>query len=474
MADSTADATEANAADTLRRELQKVLTEILNDGGGKSKDLGETTDDEAASCFGVVKAIDEAIRILNCLRNRVESSKPESDDTIAPVKVPKEFICTLSNTIMIEPVIIASGQTYEKRYITEWLKHERTCPKSKEVLSHCYWIPNHLINDLITQWCLVNKVDRLKRPSDEIVTELFTSDIETLLQRVYSPSSVTDQIEAAKELRRQTKKFANVRVFFVAGISDSITRLLSPLSALGEGVDLNPELQEDIVTALFNLSILEKNKTVIAENLLVIPLLTKCLKQGTAETRRNAAATLSSLSAIDSNKIVIGNSEAVKALIDLIEEGDMLATREATSTVFNLCIVLENKEKVVSAGLIRAATKKIKAGSNVDELLSLLALISTHTGAIEEMDNLGFIYDLFSILRKPSSLLNGENAVVIVFNMCDRNRDRFRLKVVGEEENQHGTFTKLAKQGSVRAVRKAQGILQWIKRFVTGKEPQRA
>ncbi|XP_002873884.2 putative U-box domain-containing protein 46 [Arabidopsis lyrata subsp. lyrata] len=462
MADSTADATETNA-DTLRRELQKVLTEIFNDGGGK--DRGETED-----CFGFLKAIDEAIRILTCLR-KVESKKPEFD--ISPVEVPKEFICTLSNTIMIEPVIIASGQTYEKRYITEWLKHERTCPKTKQILSHCLWIPNHLINELITQWCRVNKVDRQK-PSDELATELFTGDIEALLQRISSSSSVADQIEAAKELRRQTKRFPNVRVFFVAGIHDSITRLLSPLSALGEAVDSNPELQENIITALFNLSILENNKTVIAENRLVIPLLTKSLKQGTAETRRNAAATLSSLSAIDSNKIIIGNSEAVKALIDLIEEGDLLATKEATSTVFNLCIVLENKEKAVSAGLIPAATKKIKAGSNVDELLSLLALISTHNRAIEEMDNLGFIYDLFKILRKPSCLLTGENAVVIVFNMCDRNRDRSRLKVVGEEENQHGTFTKLAKQGSVRAVRKAQGILQWIKRFVTGKEPQRA
>ncbi|AED92539.1 ARM repeat superfamily protein [Arabidopsis thaliana] len=457
-----ADSTETNA-DTLRRELQKVLTEILNDGGGNDRD-------ETEAFSGVVKAIDEAVRILTCLR-KVESKIPESD--ISPVEVPKEFICTLSNTIMIEPVIIASGQTYEKRYITEWLKHERTCPKTKQVLSHRLWIPNHLISDLITQWCLVNKYDHQK-PSDELVAELFTSDIEALLQRVSSSSSVADQIEAAKELRHQTKKFPNVRVFFVAGIHDSITRLLSPLSTLDEAVDSSLELQENIVTALFNLSILESNKTVIAENCLVIPLLTKSLKQGTDETRRNAAATLSSLSAIDSNKIIIGNSEAVKALIDLIEEGDLLATKEATSTVFNLCIVLENKGKVVSAGLIHAATKKIKAGSNVDELLSLLALISTHNRAVEEMDKLGFIYDLFSILRKPSSLLTGENAVVIVFNMYDRNRDRSRLKVVGEEENQHGTFTKLAKQGSVRAARKAQGILQWIKRFVTGKEPQRA
>ncbi|KAL1202811.1 putative U-box domain-containing protein 46 [Cardamine amara subsp. amara] len=465
MADSTADATAVNA-DTLKRELQKVLTEIFYDGGGGDKDRGETE-----AYLGVVKAIDEAIRILNCLRE-VESKKPEFDISPSPsvsVEVPKEFICTLSNTIMIEPVIIASGQTFEKRYITQWLKHERTCPKSKEALAHCLWTPNHLINDLITQWCRVHKFDRPK-PSDEVVTELFTHDIESLLQRISTSSSVTDQIEAAKELRRQTKKFANVRVFFVDKLHDSITRLLSPLSV---SVDSNPELQENIVTALFNISILEKNKRVISENPYVIPVLTKSLKQGTVQTRKNSAATLFSLSVTDSNKVIIGNSEALKALIDLIEEGDLVATNEAANAVFNLCIVNENREKAVLQGLIPAVTNKIKAGSNVNELLSLLALVSTHNRAIEEMDNLGFIHDLFSILRNPNCLLTGENAVVIVFNMCDRHRDRSKLKVIGDEENQHGTFTKLAKQGSDRAVRKALGILQWIRRFVAGKEPQR-
>lgn len=92
MADSTAD--EATNADTLRRDLEKVLTEIWYDGGGK--DRGE---------------IDEAIRILTCLR-KIESKKPEESD-ISPVEVPKEFICKLSKKIMIEPVLIASGQVSE-------------------------------------------------------------------------------------------------------------------------------------------------------------------------------------------------------------------------------------------------------------------------------------------------------------------------------------------------------------------------
>ncbi|XP_006400381.2 putative U-box domain-containing protein 46 [Eutrema salsugineum] len=406
---------------------------------------------------------------MSCVRE-VESKKPETDiSSSSPsspkVEVPKVFKCTLSNKIMVEPVIIASGQTYEKRYITEWLRHERTCPKSNLVLSHLLLTPNHLVDELITQWCRENNYDRLK-PSDEIATEMFTYGIDSLLQRISSPSSsVSDKTEAAKELRNQTKKFSNVRRFFVTELPDSITRLLSPLSASGEAVDSNPELQENIVTTLFNISIVEKNKTVIAENPLVIPLLIKFLKQGTPETRINSAATLLSLSAIDSNKIIMGNSEVLKALIDLIEEGDSAASLEAASVVFNLCILLQNREKAVLAGLIPVVTKKIKEGSNVAELLAILSLISTNNRAIEEMSDLGFMNDLFSILRKPSCSVISENAVVIVFNMCERNRDMSGLKSLREEENQYGTFTKLAKQGSDRAVRKAEAILKWLKRY---------
>ena len=359
-------------------------------------------------------------------------------------------------------------QTYEKRYIKEWLKRERTCPISNQVLSHVSLTPNLLVDELITQWCLVNKFERPKS-SEEIVTELFTDGIDSLLQRISSPSSVADQAQAEEELRRQTKRFANVRAFLVSELPDSIKRLLTPLSA----VDLNLELQENLITTLFNLSIVEKNKTVIAKNPLVIPLLTKSLKQGTAETRRNSAATLLSLSAIESNRLIIGNSETLKALIGLIGEGGLFTT-EAASAVFNICSVSENREKAVSSGLIPVLTNKIKEGSNVAELLALLALLSTHNRGVKEMNDLGFISDLLSILRKPSCPVTHENAVVIVFNMCDRNRDRSgRLKVLSEEENQYGTVTKLAKQGSDRAVRKAEAILKWLKRHGTGKALQR-
>lgn len=225
--------------------------------------------------------------------------------------------------------------------------------------------PNHSIDEVITQRCLINKYDRPKL-SDEVAIGLFPDDIDSLLHRISSPSSVEDQVEAAGVLCSQTERFNNVRAFFVAEIPDSITRLLTPLSALGEEVDSNLELQEKIVTTLLYISSFEENRTVVAQNPLVIPQLTKSLKQGTDETRRTSAVTLASLSLVDSNKIIIGNSETLK---------------EATYVLFHLYFLSETREKAVSQGLIPVLTNMIKARRYVDMLLSVLTMLALHNGA---------------------------------------------------------------------------------------------
>ncbi|EOA20588.1 hypothetical protein CARUB_v10000898mg [Capsella rubella] len=456
MADSPADSTEAKA-DTLRLELHKVLTDVFHDGLGKNGGENEGSN-------RVLKAIDESVvRILDCLR-KVESEKP-------PLKVPEEFICTLSKNIMIQPMIISSGQTYEHRYITEWLKHNRTCPKTKEVLSHMFLTPNHLMNELITQWCRVNKVDRPKRSSDELFMKLFSDDMESLLQRISSPSSVSNQLEAAKELSRQTKKYVTACIFFVAQLPNSITRLLTPLSVLGDDVDANPELQESIITSLLNISTAQPDTTVIAKNPHVMPLLAKSLQKGTVVTQEASAATLTLLSDIASNRIIIGNSEALKALIDLLERSSPDTTVEAAAhAVLDFCNGSESYEKAISAGLIPVVIKNIKAGRYVDEMLNILTSICTDSRAAKEMEDLGFFNDLLGMLRKPSSSMTCENAVEIIFNMFMKNKDGSRLEMLEEEEIKHGTFMELSHKGSHNAVGRAEWILRWIKRFADSKE----
>ncbi|KAF3616379.1 U-box domain-containing protein 3 [Capsicum annuum] len=83
----------------------------------------------------------------------------ETFKAIDGIKIPPYFRCPLSLELMVNPVIIASGQTYEKASIQKWLDHGlTTCPKTLQALAHSNLIPNYTVKALIENWCEVNKV----------------------------------------------------------------------------------------------------------------------------------------------------------------------------------------------------------------------------------------------------------------------------------------------------------------------------
>ncbi|KAL9645444.1 hypothetical protein ABK040_002642 [Willaertia magna] len=52
-----------------------------------------------------------------------------------------EYKCPISQQIMIHPVIIETGQTFEKQFIEQWLKNNYICPKTKKILKSKNFIP---------------------------------------------------------------------------------------------------------------------------------------------------------------------------------------------------------------------------------------------------------------------------------------------------------------------------------------------
>ncbi|KAK8608744.1 hypothetical protein V6N13_024157 [Hibiscus sabdariffa] len=67
---------------------------------------------------------------------------------------PEEFKCDISSRLMYDPVVIASGQTFERTWIQKWFDEGNdTCPKTKMKLDHLSLIPNDAMEDLITKWC---------------------------------------------------------------------------------------------------------------------------------------------------------------------------------------------------------------------------------------------------------------------------------------------------------------------------------
>jgi HEAT repeat protein len=74
--------------------------------------------------------------------------------SINGVPIPADFCCPLSLELMSDPVIVASGQTYERVYIKVWLDEGFTiCPKTCQRLSHSNLIPNYTVKALIANWC---------------------------------------------------------------------------------------------------------------------------------------------------------------------------------------------------------------------------------------------------------------------------------------------------------------------------------
>ncbi|ESW12693.1 hypothetical protein PHAVU_008G134400 [Phaseolus vulgaris] len=434
----------------LKRELQRLVKSIVDD-----EDCSTETIDQAKETLCVLKELKLRKRSSLCLKlhNRNVSSCPD------------EFKCPLSKELMRDPVIVASGQTYDRSFIQKWLNAgNRTCPRTHQVLSHTVLTPNHLIREMVEQW-LKNQGVELSNTVEYIDEEgLNQADREHFLCLLKKMSStLSDQKTAAKELRMLTKKHPCFRVLFCDS-ADAIPQLLKPICGSDSFSSIHPDLQEDVITTLLNISIHDNNKKLVAETPMVIPLLMRALRSGTIETRSNAAAALFTLSAIDSNKEIIGKSGALKPLIDLLEEGHPLAMKDVASAIFNICVMHENKARAVKDGAVRVILTKIKNQVHVDELLAILALLSSHQRAVHDMGDLGAVPSLLRIIRESSCERNKENCVAILQTICLY--DRSKLKEIREEENSHKTISELAQSGTSRAKRKASGILERLNRVV--------
>lgn len=350
-------------------------------------------------------------------------------------------------------------QTYDRPFIQRWLNEiHRQCPQTQQVLSHSILTPNYLIQDLISRWCKGHGIE-LPEPVVDLengqVSEAHKYRLRSLLHKL--TLSASEQKEAARELRQLAKRMPLFRTLF--GDAQVIQQLLTPLSSGTATTD--PELHEDLITAVLNLSINDDNKRLFCVNEKLISVLIDSLKAGTIQTRSNAAAAIFSLSAIDSNKHILGKSGVIKYLVDLLEEGHPSAVKDAASALFNLCMAHENKGRTVREGAIQVILSKIVDRVLVDELLALLALLSSHPKALEAMGNHGAVPFLMDALRESISERSKENCVAILYSIYFN--DRTKRKEIKDDEIANGTLGKLAQYGTSRARRKACCILETLK-----------
>lgn len=97
--------------------------------------------------------LNQALQLVEQMKNCFGEQAP------GLLEIPSDFRCPLSQELMSDPVIVASGQTYERTYIQHWISEGYTrCPKTGQVLSHKNLIPNYTVKALIANWCEANNV----------------------------------------------------------------------------------------------------------------------------------------------------------------------------------------------------------------------------------------------------------------------------------------------------------------------------
>ncbi|KAL9296612.1 hypothetical protein ACSQ67_022508 [Phaseolus vulgaris] len=379
----------------------------------------------------------------------------------APV-IPEDFRCPISLELMKDPVIVSTGQTYERSFIEKWLQAGHgTCPKTQQTLTSTVLTPNYVLRSLIAQWCEANGIEPPKRPSSSQPSKSASayspaerSKIDGLLQKLTS-GSPEDQRSAAGEIRLLAKRNADNRVAIAeAGAIPLLVGLLSVPDS---------RTQEHAVTALLNLSIYENNKGSIVSSG-AVPGIVHVLKKGSMEARENAAATLFSLSVIDENKVTIGSSGAIPPLVILLSEGTQRGKKDAATALFNLCIYQGNKGKAVRAGVIPTLMRLLTepSGGMVDEALAILAILASHPDGKATIRSAEAVPVLVEFIGNGSPR-NKENAAAVLVHLCSGDQ---QYLAQAQELGVMGPLLELAQNGTDRGKRKAAQLLERMSRLL--------
>ncbi|KAG4925606.1 hypothetical protein JHK87_051146 [Glycine soja] len=385
-----------------------------------------------------------------------DPAAPKMLERCTSLVIPHEFLCPITLEIMTDPVIVTSGQTYERESIKKWFQsNHNTCPKTRQPLEHLSLAPNRALKSLIEEWCENNNFKLPKKYNSSGPESCPIDSKEEIPALVESLSSIhlEEQRKAVEKIRMLSKENPENRVLVAehGGIPPLVQLLSYPDS----------KIQEHAVTALLNLSIDEGNKSLISTEG-AIPAIIEVLENGSCVAKENSAAALFSLSMLDEIKEIVGQSNGYPPLVDLLRNGTIRGKKDAVTALFNLSINHANKGRAIRAGIVTPLLQLLKDRNlgMIDEALSILLLLVSNSEARQEIGQLSFIETLVEFMREGSPK-NKECAASVLLELCSSNSS-FTLAAL-----QFGVYEylmEIKQNGTNRAQRKANAILDLISR----------
>lgn len=167
-----------------------------------------------------------------------------------------------------------------------------------------------------------------------------------------------------------------------------------------------------------------------------------------------------SLSVLDENKVVVGCSNGIPPLVDLLTSGTDRGKKDAATALFSLVLDQSNRTRAIKAGIIPPLLHILedKGLDMVDESLSILLLIASHPEGRNEIGKLPFIRTLVEIVRYGTPK-NKECAAAVILELGS-NSSSCLLGAL-----QYGVYEHLIEMtrcGTNRGRRKAHSLLHLI------------
>ncbi|KAK4486079.1 hypothetical protein RD792_008746 [Penstemon davidsonii] len=428
---------------------------------------------------------------------------------------PEELRCPISLQLMFDPVIIASGQTYERVCIEKWLGDgHNTCPKSQQELPHISLTPNYCVKGLVASWCEQNgipvpdgppesldlnycrlvlsetdsanskslnsvgsckfngvKVVPLNESSiieeavvnEEEVVSAHDNDYEvhaferyedflTVLEK--EEDNLMKKSKVVEQLRHLLKDDEEARIYMGAnGFIEALLLFLE--SAVSAGNDVAQEIG---AMALFNLSV-NNNRNIelmLASGALAI------LQKMIANTHAVGAATALyvNLSSLEEAKSTVGTTEALSFLIWVLEhETDPQCKLDALQALYNIASNPTNISYLLSSGIINGLQALITHPGNqtwTEKCIAVLIyLASSKTARDEIITSPGLISALAGILDMGEPNEQEQAAACLVI-LCTANEKCSQMVL---QEGVIPSLVSISINGTVRGKQRAQKLL---------------
>ncbi|XP_028781719.1 U-box domain-containing protein 38-like [Neltuma alba] len=378
--------------------------------------------------------------------HRSSSSSPSSDSKLQPKHPPKEFLCPISGTFMSDPVVVASGHTFE-RVAVQVCRDLNFSPSLEDGSRPDFStvIPNLAIRSTISNWCKSSGVElpcapeyssvegavRLSMASQQDSPDLRVSERELLKAVADNPPVIFSH--AATELGPRVNHFdscsSEESVIIVPSPGTPLHLTTRPTcyssssssSATVESEFQNPngpisEEEGKLVSKMKSSEIFEQEDAVISLRSitrnredtrisLCTPRLLDALRSLIASrysvVQVNAVASVVNLSLEKSNKVKIVRRGFVPYLIDVLKGGSDESQEHAAGALFSLALDDDNKMAIGVLGAFQPLMHALRSESERTRNDSALALY--HLTLVQsnrfKLVRLGAIPTLLAMLR---------------------------------------------------------------------------